>query len=199
MNKGMLIVISGPSGVGKGTVLSKVFENDGNLAYSVSCTTRKPRAGEKDGVHYRFLTEKEFLENIAQNRMLEYTVYCDNYYGTDAQYVEKLRESGIDVVLEIETNGALNIIEKCPDAVTVFIAPPSLEHLYLRLAGRGTESRDVIEKRIAKAKEELTRIDYYEYLVINDSVEKAAEDILAVLRAERIKKYNKNNFRGVLL
>lgn len=110
-----------------------------------------------------------------------------------------MRESGIDVILEIETNGALNIIEKCPDAVTVFIAPPSLEHLYLRLAGRGTESHDVIEKRIAKAKEELARIEYYEYLVINDSVEKAAEDILAVLRAERIKKYNKNYFRGVLL
>lgn len=199
MNKGLLIVISGPSGVGKGTVLKKVFDEDKNLAYSVSCTTRKPRDGETDGVHYKFISKEKFLENINAGRMLEYTVYCDNYYGTDAQYVENLRNKGIDVVLEIETNGAQNIIKKCPDAVTVFIAPPTFEHLQRRLCERGTETAEIIEKRIEKAREELSCIDIYEYLVINDLVESAADDILAILRAERIKKYNKINFRGALL
>ena len=199
MNKGLLIVISGPSGVGKGTVLEKVLERDKNLAYSVSCTTRSPRDGEIDGIHYRFITAEKFLDNIKNGRMLEYTIYCDNYYGTDAAYVEQLRDNGTDVVLEIETNGAMNVIKQCPDAVTIFIAPPSFEQLKNRLEGRGTESIEVIDKRIAKAKEELSRINSYEYLVINNIVENAVDDILAILRAERIKKYNKINFRGVLL
>ncbi len=199
MNKGMLIVLSGPSGVGKGTVLEKVFEHDKNLAYSVSCTTRPPRSGEKDGVHYSFISKEKFLENIQNGRMLEYTVYCDNYYGTDAEYVDSLRKKGFDVVLEIETNGAMNVLKKCSDAVSVFIAPPTFEHLQKRLTERGTETSDVINKRILKAKDELSRIDIYEYLVINDVVDNAVQDILAILRAERIKKYNKTNYRGVLI
>lgn len=198
MNKGLLIVVSGPSGVGKGTVLKEVFEQDSNLAYSVSCTTRPARKGEIDGVNYNFISREKFIENINNNFMLEYTVYCDNYYGTDARYVDKLRSNGTDIVLEIETVGAMNILKKCPDAVMIFIAPPTFEHLQKRLTGRATEDPDVISKRIETAKEELEKIDLYEYLVINDVVEDAAKDILAILRAERIKKNNKNKFRGVL-
>lgn len=199
MNKGMLVVLSGPSGVGKGTVLKEVFKHDKNLAYSVSCTTRAPRAGEIDGIHYSFISKEKFLENIKKGRMLEYTVYCDNYYGTDAEFVDNLRNKGFDVILEIETNGAMNVIKKCPDSVSVFIAPPTFEHLKKRLTDRGTESDNIITKRILKAREELSHIDLYEYLVINDVVENAVQDILAILRAERIKKYNKSNYRGVLI
>lgn len=199
MNKGMLVVLSGPSGVGKGTVLKEVFKHDKNLAYSVSCTTRAPRAGEIDGIHYSFISKEKFLENIKKGRMLEYTVYCDNYYGTDAEFVDNLRNKGFDVILEIETNGAMNVIKKCPDSVSVFIAPPTFEHLKKRLTDRGTESDNIITKRILKAHEELSHIDLYEYLVINDVVENAVQDILAILRAERIKKYNKSNYRGVLI
>lgn len=199
MNKGMLVVLSGPSGVGKGTVLKEVFKHDKNLAYSVSCTTRAPRAGEIDGIHYSFISKEKFLENIKKGRMLEYTVYCDNYYGTDAEFVDNLRNKGFDVILEIETNGAMNVIKKCPDSVSVFIAPPTFEHLKKRLTDRGTESDNIITKRILKAREELSHIDLYEYLVINDVLENAVQDILAILRAERIKKYNKSNYRGVLI
>lgn len=199
MNKGMLVVLSGPSGVGKGTVLKEVFKHDKNLAYSVSCTTRAPRADEIDGIHYSFISKEKFLENIKKGRMLEYTVYCDNYYGTDAEFVDNLRNKGFDVILEIETNGAMNVIKKCPDSVSVFIAPPTFEHLKKRLTDRGTESDNIITKRILKAREELSHIDLYEYLVINDVVENAVQDILAILRAERIKKYNKSNYRGVLI
>ena len=195
----MLVVLSGPSGVGKGTVLKEVFKHDKNLAYSVSCTTRAPRAGEIDGIHYSFISKEKFLENIKKGRMLEYTVYCDNYYGTDAEFVDNLRNKGFDVILEIETNGAMNVIKKCPDSVSVFIAPPTFEHLKKRLTDRGTESDNIITKRILKAHEELSHIDLYEYLVINDVVENAVQDILAILRAERIKKYNKSNYRGVLI
>ena len=199
MNKGMLVVLSGPSGVGKGTVLKEVFKHDKNLAYSVSCTTRAPRAGEIDGIHYSFISKEKFLENIKKGRMLEYTVYCDNYYGTDAEFVDNLRNKGFDVILEIETNGAMNVIKKCPDSVSVFIAPPTFEHLKKRLTDRGTESDNIITKRILKAREELSHIDLYEYLVINDVLENAVQDILAILRAEHIKKYNKSNYRGVLI
>ena len=194
MNKGLLIVLSGPSGVGKGTVLKSVFERDSNLVYSVSCTTRKPRPGEIDGVHYYFITTDEFEENIKNGKMLEHAVYCDNYYGTAAEYVEEQRNAGKDVVLEIETRGAAQVMEKCKDAVTVFIAPPSLEKLEQRLKGRGTEDDAVIIKRTEKAKEELSRMLDYEYVVINDVLETAAEDILSILRAERIKN-NKLNYK----
>ncbi len=192
MNKGLLIVISGPSGVGKGTVLKSVFKNDDNLVYSVSCTTREPREGETNGVEYHFISTEQFEENIKLGKMLEYATYCENYYGTNAEYVERLRNEGRDVVLEIEVQGAMQIKRKCPDAVMIFVAPPSFEVLNKRLIGRATESDEIISARIAKAKEELSLMNEYTYKIVNDTVEKASDDILSILRAERIKNNNLN-------
>ena len=187
MSKGLLIVISGPSGVGKGTVLKSVFENDDNLVYSVSCTTRDPRPGETDGVEYHFITKEKFQDNISKGKMLEYATYCDNFYGTNAEYVEKQRDMGYDVVLEIEVQGALQVMKKIPDAVSLFVAPPSFEILKQRLAGRGTESQDVVESRIRRAYEEISHMNEYTYVVVNDTVEKACDDVLSIIKAERIK------------
>ena len=177
MNKGLLIVISGPSGVGKGTVLKSVFENDDNLVYSVSCTTRDPRPGETDGVEYHFISKETFQDNILNGKMLEYATYCDNFYGTNAEYVEKQRNMGYDVVLEIEVQGALQVMKKIPDAVSLFVAPPSFEVLKQRLTGRGTESQDVVESRIKRAYEDISHMDEYTYVVVNDIVEKACDDV----------------------
>ncbi len=187
MNKGLLIVISGPSGVGKGTVLKSVFEKDNNLVYSISCTTRNPRPGETNGVEYHFITKEMFEENISNGKMLEYATYCDNYYGTGAEYVEMQRQKGFDVILEIETQGALQVMKKVPDAVSIFIAPPSFEVLEQRLSGRGTESAEVVKSRIERAYEEISHMDEYTYNVVNDTVEKACDDVLTVINAERIK------------
>lgn len=192
MNKGLLIVVSGPSGVGKGTVLKEVFDSDSNLVYSVSSTTRTPRPGEVDGVHYNFLSIDQFEQKIKQNKMLEYATYCDNYYGTSAEYVENQRNCGKDVVLEIDTQGARQVSERCDDAVTIFIAPPSFEQLEKRLVGRGTEDKDVIDKRIQTARNELLHAKEYQYVVINDALEDAIDDVKAILKAERLK-VNKNN------
>lgn len=194
MIKGLLIIISGPSGVGKGTVLKSVFNSDSNLVYSVSCTTRTPRNGETDGVEYHFLTKEQFEQNIKDGKMLEYAEYCNNYYGTNAEYVEKQRNEGRDVVLEIEVQGALQVMKKCPDAISIFIAPPSFEVLKKRLIGRGTENEEIIAARISKASEELSFINEYEYKVVNDKLEDACDDVLAILRANRIKKLNLNIF-----
>ncbi len=187
MSKGLLIVFSGPSGVGKGTVLKKVFEKDSNLVYSVSCTTRQPRENETDGVHYHFITHEQFEQNIKNGVMLEYASYCNNYYGTSAEYVNRLREEGRDVVLEIEVQGAMQIKDKCPDAVMIFIAPPSFEELQRRLIGRATETEEVIAARIARAKDELAYIPKYTYPICNDNVDDTCDKVLSVLKAERIK------------
>ena len=187
MNNGLLVVISGPSGVGKGTVLKEVFEKDDRLAYSVSLTTRAPREGEHNGVEYNFVTKDEFLKNVENGRMLEYTEYCGNYYGTSAEYVERQRADGKDVILEIETEGGGNVKRLFPDSVLIFIAPPSVEELERRLTERGTENPEAVARRIKRAKEELASSGIYDYIVTNDTVERAAEEIAAILRAERIK------------
>lgn len=187
MNKGLLIVVSGPSGVGKGTVLKSVFDKEPNLVYSISCTTRAPRSGETDGVEYYYITKEQFEDNIKNGRMLEYAVYCENYYGTGAEYVERLRNEGRDVVLEIEVQGALQIKKKCPDAVMIFVAPPSFEELKARLSGRGTEPAEVVNARIERAREEISLMNEYTYNVVNNTVEQVCDDITAILRAERIK------------
>lgn len=184
-SKGLLIVISGPSGVGKGTVRKALFERTGhNLVYSISMTTRAPRVGETNGVEYHFVTKEKFEEEIKRGNLLEYANFCDNYYGTPLDKVEEQLEAGQEVVLEIEVQGAMQVKQKMPNAVYVFIAPPSMKALEQRLISRGTECKEVIEKRLAKARSELKVASEYGYIVINDTVENAADRIMAIIRAE---------------
>ncbi|MDO4156198.1 MAG: guanylate kinase [Oscillospiraceae bacterium] len=190
MRKGLLLVISGPSGCGKGTVLKEVMKKQ-NLYYSISMTTRQPREGEVDGVQYHFVSKEQFEMLIAQNGVLEHAEYCGNYYGTPREAVETMRNEGKDVILEIEVVGAAQVRENCPDAVSIFIAPPSIAELKRRLYGRGTESEETIQERIAQIDRELPCAVHYDYLVINDEVEVAAEEILQIIAAERIRHRNK--------
>lgn len=177
MKKGKLIVISGFSGVGKGTVVKYLREHYENYAFSVSVTTREPRNNEVDGVDYHYITNEEFEKMIADNQLLEHAGYVDHYYGTPRGFVEKNIDEGRDVILEIETKGALQIKEKKPEAEMVFILPPSAEDLKNRLVNRQTESSEVIAERLAKAAEETESVDKYEYYVLNDVVEDCARRI----------------------
>ncbi len=188
-NKGVVAVISGPAGTGKGTVVKKLLELEKNLNLSVSLTTRSPRPGELDGVAYFFITKEEFIKRREEGRVLEYTEYCGNFYGTPADYVRKLISEGKDVILEIETDGARQVKSMMPEAVTIFLVPESKEKIRERLENRGTETPDVIEKRLIKAEAELEIARGYDYIVVNPTgdVEAAAEDILAVFRAEKRK------------
>lgn len=187
-DKGLLVVLSGPSGVGKGTVRKSLFEReDHNLVYSISMTTRKPREGEVDGKDYFFVSREEFEKRIEDDKFLEYAEFVGNYYGTPVDEVNKQIELGNEVVLEIEVQGALQVREKVKNAIFVFIAPPSLDALYSRLKGRGTESEEVIKQRIEKAKKEINLAYKYDYIVINDTVENAADRIMAIIRAEHAK------------
>lgn len=186
--RGLLLVVSGPSGVGKGTVLEQVLKANDNIFYSVSATTRPKRPGDVDGVQYYFLTHEEFEKRIAEGRMLEYASYCGNYYGTPRDAVENMLAQGKDVLLEIEPCGAMQVMEKCPDAVSIFILPPSMDELRARLTGRGTEAQDVIEKRLAKAEEEVAFKDRYKYNIVNDTIENAKDQILSIINQ------NKHNF-----
>lgn len=184
---GLLIVVSGPSGSGKGTVLAEVFKKRSNIFYSVSATTREPRPGEINGTHYYFLTKDEFESMINNGGMLEHATYCGNYYGTPKAAVEKKCASGSDVVLEIEVQGAMQVKKVCPDCVTVFIAPPSLDVLEKRLRGRGTEEDTVVKKRLEQAAVELDCAKDYDYIVVNDTVTEAAHKIDCILTAEKCK------------
>ncbi len=183
--KGLLLVVSGPSGCGKGTVLSQVFAKQPNTYYSVSATTRAPRPGEVDGVQYHFLTKEAFEEKIAAGQMLEYAQYAGNYYGTPAQAVDAQLAEGKNVVLEIEVQGAKQVKQRRPEAVMIFIMPPSMKELRRRLTDRGTESQEVIQRRMETARQEMPQAKDYDYIVFNDTVEEAAEDICAILRAGR--------------
>lgn len=189
---GILMIISGPSGSGKGTVVDELLKND-KFALSISATTRNPRPGEIDGKHYFFKTKDEFKNLIEENMLLEWACFCDNYYGTPLKYVTERLDEGKNVVLEIEVQGALQVKEKYPEAVLVFLIPPTIDELRRRLTNRGTETDEVIEKRIARAGEEIELIDRYDYVVINENVEKAKEDILKIVCAEKMNiKRNEN-------
>jgi len=187
-NKGILLIISGPSGAGKGTVVNNLI-GKGDYALSISATTRKPRSYEQEGVHYFFKEKQEFIKMIDNNEFIEYACFCDNYYGTPRTYVEKELLNGINVILEIEVQGALQVKEKYPEAVLIFMLPPSIEVLKNRLEGRGTEEKAAIEKRIIRAIEELEFFPEYEYLVINDEVEKAADDIELIVKNEKMRTF----------
>lgn len=183
MKKGLLIIISGPSGVGKGTVRN-YFMNDASLrlVYSISMTTRAPRAGEQDGVDYIFTTKEKFEEAIQQGELLEWAEFVGNYYGTPMSQVEKLRNEGKNVLLEIEVQGATQVKEKCPDALTIFIIPPSMEELENRIRGRRSEPEEVVQQRLAKAGKEMKMVNNYKYIVCNDDPKLAAELISSIIR-----------------
>ncbi|HEO8254383.1 TPA: guanylate kinase [Streptococcus agalactiae] len=183
--RGLLIVFSGPSGVGKGTVRQEIFStSDHKFDYSVSMTTRPQRPGEVDGVDYFFRTREEFEALIKEGQMLEYAEYVGNYYGTPLSYVNETLDKGIDVFLEIEVQGALQVKSKVPDGVFIFLTPPDLEELEERLVGRGTDSPEVIAQRIERAKEEIALMREYDYAVVNDQVSLAAERVKRVIEAE---------------
>lgn len=186
--KGLLVVISGPSGVGKGTVRKALFNRTGhNLDYSVSMTTRAPREGEVNGVDYYFVSKEEFLAQIEKGNLLEYAEFVGNMYGTPKDKVEEKLAKGHEVVLEIEVNGAMQVRKKMKDAVFIFIAPPSYDALENRLVRRGTERNEVIKERLEKAHREIGQAVNYDYIVINDEVDNAADRIMAIIRAEHAK------------
>lgn len=185
MSKGLLIVVSAPSGCGKGTILERVL-GQGNFFYSVSATTRLPRAGEIEGVNYFFMSEDKFKELAESGGMLEYARYCGNYYGTPAKAVEDRLAEGKDVILEIDVQGAAAVREKCPDAVFIFILPPSAEVLRERLEKRGTESAEFIEQRVGRAAGEMEYAYNYDYVIVNDELDKAVSDFIKVVDAEKL-------------
>lgn len=186
--KGLLIVFSGPSGVGKGTVRKKVFEKLGDkLYYSISKTSRNIRDGEKDGVDYWFVTKEQFKKELEIDNFLEYNEYVGNFYGTPKDKVfEKINE-GKDVVLEIEVNGALEVMKKEPNCLSIFVAPPNLDELRNRLVGRNTDSPEVIEKRLKQAEKEIALAEKYDYIVVNEKVEEVSNEIISIIESEHLK------------
>lgn len=183
-HRGLLVVVSGFSGVGKGTLVKKLVTECDNYALSVSMTTRKPREGEIDGVSYFFVDHDTFEQTIAQDGLVEYASYVGNYYGTPKAWVEEQRNIGKDVVLEIEVQGALKVKEKFPDAVLIFVLPPSAKELKSRLEGRGTETQDVVLKRLSRAEEESAFVEQYDYIVVNDDLGACMEAVNGIVRAE---------------
>lgn len=185
MSKGNLFIVTGPSGAGKGTVLGRLLPTMEQLQYSVSATTRAPREGEEDGVNYYFLNRNDFLNMVDRGEFLEYAEYVGNFYGTPAGPVDECLDKGVDVILEIEVQGALTVKSKRPEAKLVFIIPPTFADLELRLRSRGSESDEVIAKRLEKAKEEYSMANHYDYIVCNGEVEQAVEELRSIIKAAR--------------
>lgn len=184
-SKGLLVVFSGPAGAGKGTILKALLAQDKNIKLSVSATTRSPRPGETDGKDYYFISREEFSKLIAEGKMLESAEYCGNYYGTPIGPIEEWTSQGKDVILEIEVQGGAQIKKKRPDAVRIFILPPSFQELEHRLRSRGTETDEKVRKRLAAARRELGEAEHYDYSVVNDTVEAAAQKVHWILQAEK--------------
>ena len=193
-NKGILIVVSGFSGAGKGTLMKALMERYDTYALSISATTRNPRNGEADGREYFFRTVEEFEKMIAQEELIEYAKYVDNYYGTPKAYVMEQLQAGKDVVLEIEIQGALKVKEKFPDTLLLFVTPPSAEELKRRLIGRGTETMDVIKSRLERAVEESQGMDKYDYLVNNDDFETCVQEMHRIIQAEHDRVFRNGDF-----
>ena len=187
MKKGKTFIISGPSGVGKSTVLSALLDKRPNVYFSVSATTRDPRPGELDGIHYHFMDVDSFRKWIAMDQFLEYAEYVGNFYGTPKRFVDEAMDQGKDVILDIEVQGAIQVTSKRPDTVRIFIAPPSWAELERRLTERGTDSKDKIQKRLLRAKVEFQTAHTYDYFVINDTVENAVKELDAIMTAEHCK------------
>jgi guanylate kinase len=187
-DSGLLLVLSGPSGVGKGTVCKALLQRMPELVYSVSATTRPPRAGEVEGVNYFFKTREEFQRMIEQDELLEWAEYVGNYYGTPRRFVEETLAAGKDVILEIEVQGAMQVKQKFPDGIFLFLAPPDLEELQNRIIGRGTETEESIRRRMEQARAEVELMDQYDYVVVNDYIDKACERIQAIITAEHLRK-----------
>ncbi|MDC3423630.1 guanylate kinase [Aquibacillus sp. 3ASR75-11] len=186
--KGILFVLSGPSGVGKGTVRKSLFDRATDLKYSISMTTRSIREGEKEGTDYFYKTKQEFEDLIKKNRLLEYAEYVGNYYGTPRDYVEETLDHGKDVFLEIEVQGALQVKENFPQGVFIFLFPPSLEELKNRIINRGTESEELVKNRLIAAKTEIEMMDAYDYVVVNDEIETAVQKIQSIVQSEHCKR-----------
>ena len=184
MSKGILVVVSGFSGAGKGTVMKRLLEKYDDYALSISVTTRNPRPGEEDGREYFFRTRDEFEKLIEEDALLEYARYVENYYGTPRSYVEEQLQAGRNVILEIEIQGALKVKEKYPDTLLMFVTPPSAQVLKDRLVGRGTETAEVIDSRMKRAVEESQGVEKYDYLVINDDLERCAKEMHSIIQGE---------------
>lgn len=192
--RGILIVVSGFSGSGKGTIMKEIMRRYDNYALSVSATTRKPRPGEEEGREYFFRSTEEFEKMIAKDELIEYARYVDNYYGTPRAYVEEQLDAGKDVILEIEIQGALKVKEKFPDTLLLFVTPPTAEELRRRLVGRGTETMDVIDFRMKRAKEEALGMDRYDYLIINDVLEDCVREMHQIIQGEHRRSFRNRTF-----
>lgn len=183
--KNNLIIFTGPSGVGKGTIVKQVFSDLKNIEFSISCTTREIRPAEKDGVNYFFKTKEEFEKMIENDELLEWAEFVGNYYGTPKEFVMNTLEAGNDVFLEIEVQGALQVMEQYPEAVSIFLVPPSIDELEARLRSRGTEKEEVLQKRLNKAREEMKSVGKFDYIVTNDDLDKAVSSVKALIMAAR--------------